>query len=89
MISFQVNDMTCGHCVSSITKAVKDLDSGAKVQIDLASHRVDIEPAGANAVELNNAIKEAGYTPVAVENSAVAPIIAAPAASTRKGCCCG
>ena len=89
MISFQVNDMTCGHCVSSITKAVKDLDSDAKVQIDLASHRVDIEPAGANPVELNNAIKEAGYTPVAVENSAVAPIIAAPAASTRKGCCCG
>ena len=88
MISFQVNDMTCGHCVSSITKAVKALDSGAKVQIDLASHRVDIEPAGANAVELNNAIKEAGYTPVAVKNSAVAPIIAA-AAPTRKGCCCG
>ena len=23
MISFQVNDMTCGHCVSTITKAVK------------------------------------------------------------------
>ena len=88
MISFQVNDMTCGHCVSSITKAVKGLDSGAKVQIDLASHRVDIEPAGANAVELNNAIKEAGYTPVAVENSAAASIIAA-AAPTRKGCCCG
>ncbi len=31
MISFQVNDMTWGHCVGSITKAVKALDSGAKV----------------------------------------------------------
>ena len=87
MISFQVNDMTCGHCVSSITKAVKALDSGAKVQIDLAAHRVEIEPAGANAVELSDAIKEAGYTPVTVENSAVAPIAAS--APTQKGCCCG
>ena len=88
MISFQVNDMTCGHCVSSITKAVKALDSGAKVQVDLAAHRVEIEAAGANAVELSDAIKEAGYTPVAVENSAVASIVAA-VAGTRKGCCCG
>ena len=88
MISFQVNDMTCGHCVSSITKAVKALDSGAKVQVDLASHRVEIEPAGANAVELINVIKEAGYTPLAVENSVVAAIIA-NAAPSRRGCCCG
>ncbi len=87
MISFQVNDMTCGHCVSSITKAVKALDSGATVQIDLAAHRVEIEPAGANAAELSDAIKDAGYTPVPVENSAVAPIAAS--APTRKSCCCG
>jgi len=40
MITFEVNDMTCGHCVSSITRAVKALDPAAKVQIDLAAHRV-------------------------------------------------
>ncbi len=87
MISFQVNDMTCGHCVSSITKAVKSVDSSAKLQIDLAAHRVDIDAAGAHAVELSNAIKEAGYTPVGVENSAGASIVAS--ASKRKGCGCG
>ena len=26
MIAFEVNDMTCGHCVSIITKAVKAAD---------------------------------------------------------------
>jgi len=87
MISFQVNDMTCGHCVSSITKAVKALDSSAKVQIDLAAHRVEIEPAAANALELSGAIKEAGYTPVPIENSPAAPAVAS--ATTRRGCCCG
>lgn len=87
MISFQVNDMTCGHCVGSITKAVKAVDGGATVQIDLPTHRVEIQPTQANAAELGDAIKKAGYTPVVVENSAIARIpVSAPA---RKGCCCG
>ena len=64
MIAFQVNDMTCGHCVSTVTKAVKSVDKGAAVTIDLASHRVEIEPTEANAQALSDAIKEAGYTPV-------------------------
>ncbi|MBY0469078.1 MAG: heavy-metal-associated domain-containing protein [Burkholderiaceae bacterium] len=88
MISFQVNDMTCGHCVSSITKAVKALDSGATVQVDLSTHLVKIEATEADAVELSEAIKEAGYTPVAI--AAVTRIAAAKDASpARKGCCCG
>jgi copper chaperone len=87
MISFQVKDMTCGHCIGSITKAVKAVDSGARVQIDLATHRVEIEPTKAGAAELGDAIKEAGFTPVAIENSATAPV--ATSSNARKGCCCG
>ena len=64
MIAFEVNDMTCGHCVSTITKAVKAADKDAKVQIDLARHRVEIEPSDADAEALRDAIEEAGYTPV-------------------------
>jgi len=64
MISFEVNDMTCGHCVSTITKAVKAVDPNASVQIDLASHRVAIEPAEADTRQLREAIEDAGYTPV-------------------------
>ena len=82
MISFEVNDMTCGHCVSTITKAVKAQDKDAKVQVDLATHRVVIESAVASAQELHDAIAEAGYTPVAVEATATPG-----AAVVRKGCC--
>jgi len=67
MTTFEVIDMTCGHCVSIITKAVKDVDQGAKVQIDLATHRVTIDPTEADAAALSDAIRQAGYTPVAVE----------------------
>ena len=87
MITFEVNDMTCGHCVSSITKAVKATDTNAKVSIDLATHRVVIEPTVADSAQLSDAIKEAGYTPVAVANPSAAPV--AVGAAKRGGCCCG
>lgn len=65
-ITFQVDDMTCGHCVSSITRAVKEADQDARVQIDLAQHRVAIEPAHADMQALRSAIEDAGFTPVSV-----------------------
>lgn len=86
MIVFQVNDMTCGHCVSTITKAVAAADKGAKVRIDLASHRVEIEPAEADEAELGQAIKAAGYTPVAAQVASVSSATAV--APKRGGCCC-
>lgn len=64
MVAFEVKDMTCGHCVSTITKALKAADKDAKVEIDLARHRVQVEPGEADADELREAIQEAGYTPV-------------------------
>lgn len=83
MIAFEVNDMTCDHCVSTLTQALKGVDAGARVQIDLASHRVQIEPAEADASELAEAIREAGYTPVAL-----ADVPAAAPAPAKGSCCC-
>lgn len=87
MTTFEVKGMTCGHCVGAITKAVKAVDPGATVQIDLATHRVTIDPADADAAQLSEALKNAGYTPVAVEASVAG--VAAKAAPARGGCCCG
>jgi copper chaperone len=64
MIAFEVRDMTCGHCVSTVTKAVQAADREARVRIDLPTHRVEIEPAAASAAALESAIRAAGYTPV-------------------------
>jgi len=67
MTTFEVKDMSCGHCVSTITKAVKAVDHDAGVQADLATHRVTIDPTKADAAALSDAIRQAGYTPVVVE----------------------
>ena len=64
MIAFQVDDMTCAHCASTVTDAVKSADRNARVEIDLARHLVRIEPSEADARKLSQAIADAGYTPV-------------------------
>ncbi len=63
MYNFQVNDMTCGHCASVITKAVKAVESGARVEIDLPVKQVRIESESGQD-QFVDAIREAGYTPV-------------------------
>lgn len=43
MTIFTVKGMSCGHCVKTITHAIKTLDPAASVAIDLASGRVEID----------------------------------------------
>lgn len=62
MIEFTINDMSCGHCASVITKTVKALDSEARVDIDLAHKKVMVESTEDRA-EIAAALTEAGYPP--------------------------
>ena len=84
MIEFRVDDMTCGHCASTITKALKAADQRARVNIDLPKHLVSIEPGDASGEELRVAIAEAGYSPV--EITATNATHGRPASG---GSCCG
>jgi copper chaperone len=80
MIELRVEGMTCGHCVSAVTRAVKAIDPEANVQVDLGAGRVRVE-GRSSAEVLGKAITEAGY--------AAAPAGAqAPAAARTKGGCC-
>lgn len=81
MITFQVNDMTCGHCAGAIAKAVRAVDAGATVDVDLAKQLVHVRSTEAGPNELRDAIAQAGYTPVAV------PASQKPAPA-HAGCCC-
>jgi copper chaperone len=65
MLQFTVQDMTCGHCAGVITKAVKAVDEHATLDIDVKAHLVKINTA-ADAGSIDAAIRDAGYTPVAV-----------------------
>jgi copper chaperone len=57
-------DMTCQHCVRTVTQTVKEIDAAATVDIDLPAHRVRIETT-ATAAALAAALTEQGYPPAA------------------------
>ena len=59
---FTVNDMTCGHCVGTVRKALEAALPGAEISVDLDTHQVSFTGDRARGEE---AIREAGYTPEA------------------------
>lgn len=60
MLRFQVEGMSCGHCVSAITKAVQTVDARAQVQVDLAGKSVTVEGSDLKDA-IVTAIADAGY----------------------------
>ena len=62
MFELTLPTMTCGHCVGVVTKAIKQTDPQALVEIDLASHRVRVETSE-DLQTIEAAVVEAGYVP--------------------------
>ena len=57
---FNVQGMTCGHCVKAVTRAVQAQDAAARVQVDLPSQQVRVQSQLA-AEQILAAIREEGY----------------------------
>lgn len=80
MIELKVSNMSCDHCVATVTRAVQALDPGAAVTVDLGAGRVRVGGTSSEPA-LIKALGAAGY-----------PATAASTQSTetpKKGCCCG
>ncbi|OFA08085.1 heavy-metal-associated domain-containing protein [Duganella phyllosphaerae] len=60
MYQLQVEEMTCGHCVSAVTRAVQAVDAAATVEVDLPSKTVRID-SGADLAPIKAAIVDAGF----------------------------
>lgn len=60
MQTFNVQGMSCGHCVKAITQAVQAKDPAADVQVDLGAKTVRVQSSLATGAVLA-AIKEEGY----------------------------
>lgn len=55
-----VNDMTCGHCVGMVRKALEEALPGAEIAVDMDTHKVEFTGDRATG---EKAIRDAGYTP--------------------------
>ncbi|MFL1517470.1 MULTISPECIES: cation transporter [Pseudomonas] len=57
---FNVQGMSCGHCVKAITQALQAKDPAASVRVDLAAKEVGVESA-LTSDQVIAAITEEGY----------------------------
>lgn len=79
MIGFTVPSMSCGHCISAITQALKAANPQVQVHVDLSRKQVQVQ-GSADRQRLAQVLTEAGYPPLAT---------AEPLAAARGGCGCG
>ncbi|WP_064710738.1 heavy-metal-associated domain-containing protein [Rhizobium bangladeshense] len=59
MYEFEIQNMTCGQCASTVEKAIKTADPEASASIDLAARTAKVETKDPAAI--NTAIGKAGY----------------------------
>jgi len=57
---FNVQGMTCGHCVKAVTRAVQEQDAKAQVEVDLAAKQVRVKSV-LMVEQVLAAIREEGY----------------------------
>lgn len=57
---FQVQDVHCASCAKRITTAIQAVQPDADVQVEVATGRVTVQPAG-DAGAIIKAIEGAGY----------------------------
>lgn len=60
MIQLQVDGMSCGHCIQSVTKAAKALDDKASVVASVETGKVDIT-SDLPPERFEQAIRDLGY----------------------------
>ncbi len=61
-IEFTLPDMSCGHCVKSVTAAVHRVDPSAKVAVDVPCRRVQIETSRP-VQDFATVLADEGYPP--------------------------
>ncbi|RDW14254.1 heavy-metal-associated domain-containing protein [Paracoccus thiocyanatus] len=61
-MQFQIDNMACGGCARSVTKAIHSVDPQAKVDIDLALKRVSVV-SSADESAVAAVLEDGGYPP--------------------------
>ena len=61
-MQFHIDNMTCGGCAKSVTKAIQSVDPEAKVDIDLGRQVVRVT-SSADEAAIVARLNDAGYPP--------------------------
>jgi len=61
-MQFQIEDMACGGCARSVTRAIHSVDPQTRVEVDLQLRRVTVESA-ADAATVAAVLAALGFPP--------------------------
>lgn len=61
-MQFHIDNMTCGGCARSVTKAIQSVDINAQVSADLPKRVIDVQTT-ATKEQVEAALREAGFPP--------------------------
>ena len=59
-MQFHIENMTCGGCARSVTKAIQSLDATARVEADPVTRKVEVT-SSRTQTEIEAVLAEAGY----------------------------
>jgi len=62
MIELTLPNMTCGHCVRTVTTAVQNVDAAATLRVNLPEHKVQIDSLRPTE-EFRAALTREGFEP--------------------------
>lgn len=65
-MKFRIEGMTCGHCVSTLSRAIQAIDPAAKVNAQLGERMLSVSTSVA-IDDVQRAIEAAGYSAVMVD----------------------
>jgi copper chaperone len=58
----EIQGMSCGHCVSAVSEALRELDGVNVEAVRIGSAQVDYQPDVVSPEQIVLAIEDAGYT---------------------------
>jgi copper chaperone len=57
---FEIQGMSCGHCVMALEKEFNKLDI-ENIQVEIGSVKIEFNPDKVSEKDIKNSIREAGY----------------------------
>lgn len=60
-VTLKIDGMTCGHCVTQVTKALSDVDGVKVEQVTVGTATVSFDPDSISEERIAQAIEDQGY----------------------------
>ncbi len=61
-VTLKIDGMTCGHCVTQVTKALNQVDGVDVEQVTVGTATVSYDPNTSSEERITSAIEDQGYT---------------------------